>query len=254
MSPTPADDPKNPPCEGKPGFQQLFDPESSTYTYLLWDTGTKDASLVDPVDLQVDRDLKVVQQHGLKLKFGVNTHNHADHITSTGLLKQKVPGLRSIIPKASKAAADIHVEPNDRIEYGNRFISCRPTPGHTGGSMSYVADDESFVLTGDALLIEGCGRTDLQDGSSEMLYQSVHEQIFSLPDQCVVYPAHDYKGRTSSTVGHEKENNPRLSKSKEEFMEIMENLNLSRPDKIDEAVPANLRCGDPASDTEDQDG
>jgi sulfur dioxygenase len=233
----------------------LFDPESSTYTYLLWDTDTKDALLVDPVDIQVDRDLKIVKEMGLNLKYGVNTHNHADHISSTWLLKQKVPNLRSIIPQASKASADVHVQPNDRIEYGNRFLTCRPTPGHTGGSMSYVADNESFVLTGDALLIEGCGRTDLQDGSSDALYDSIHEQIFTLPDDCKVYPAHDYKGRTSSTVGHEKENNPRLgqNKSKDEFVEIMANLDLSRPDKIDESVPVNMRDGQPFSEQE-QDG
>jgi sulfur dioxygenase len=131
--------------------------------------------------------------------------------------------------------------------FGNRFVSVRATPGHTAGCVSYVADDESFVLTGDALLIQGCGRTDFQGGSAETLYQSVHSQLFTLPPTTIVYPAHDYKNRTSSTIGDEQENNPRLgkSKTKQEFIEIMANLNLDYPKKIDVAVPANLRCGVP---------
>lgn len=229
------------------GIQQLFDEESSTYTYLLWDTNTKEAILVDPVDTKASRDIETAQGLGLHLLFGVNTHAHADHITGTHLLKQKLPGLKSVISEASGAVADIHVKPGDRIEFGKRFISVRGTPGHTVGCVSYVADDSSFVLTGDALLIKGCGRTDFQLGDSKKLYESVHEQIFSLPDSTIVYPGHDYKGRLSSTVGDEKENNPRLGegKTKEEFVEIMANLNLSYPKRINEAVPANMRCGVP---------
>ena len=231
--------------EDKIGFKQLFDDESSTYTYLLWDTETKDAVLVDPVDIQVDRDLK--EAAGLHLVFGVNTHAHADHITGTHLLKQKVPGLKSVISAASKAQADIHIGPGDRIVFGRRSLVARATPGHTDGCLSYVADDESFVLTGDALLIQGCGRTDFQGGSASKLYDSVHTQLFTLPPATVVYPAHDYKGRTSSTIEKEVDTNPRLGKdkTKEEFIEIMANLNLSYPKKIDVAVPANLRCGVP---------
>mmetsp|Transcript_3253 Transcript_3253/g.3885 ORF Transcript_3253/g.3885 Transcript_3253/m.3885 type:complete len:139 (+) Transcript_3253:1-417(+) len=133
----------------------------------------------------------------------------------------------------------------DRVEFGSRFIEARSTPGHTNGCISYVSDDKSFVLTGDTILIKGCGRTDFQEGSSETLYNSVHKQLFTLPDECVVYPAHDYKGRTSSTIGDEKVKNPRLSKNLDEFMDIMKNLNLSYPKKIDVAVPANMRCGVP---------
>ena len=155
--------------------------------------------------------------------------------------------MQSVIAKSSGAAADIHIEAGDRIVFGSRFLSVRATPGHTAGCVSYVADDESFVLSGDALLIQGCGRTDFQGGSAETLYQSVHSQLFTLPATTVVYPAHDYKSRTSSTIGDEKENNPRLgkSKTKQEFIEIMANLNLDYPKKIDVAVPANLRCGVP---------
>jgi sulfur dioxygenase len=162
-------------------------------------------------------------------------------------LKQKIPGLKSVISKASAAKADTAVEPGDRIEFGSRFLEVLATPGHTEGCVSYVADDQSFVLTGDTLLIQGCGRTDFQGGSAENLYESVHTQLFSLPSTTTVYPAHDYKGRFSTTIGAEVDKNPRLgkAKTKDEFVEIMANLNLSYPKKIDVAVPANMRCGVP---------
>jgi sulfur dioxygenase len=229
------------------GLKQLFDNDSSTYTYLLWDTETKDAILVDPVDLQVDRDINEVTQLGLNLVYGVNTHAHADHITGTYLLKQKIPGVQSIIAKSSGAAADIHLEPGDRIGFGHRHLEVRPTPGHTNGCLSYVADDLSFVLTGDALLIQGCGRTDFQGGCASTLYDSIHSQLFTLPSDTVVYPAHDYVGRQHSTIKIEKETNPRLGidKTKEQFIDIMANLNLAYPKKIDIALPANIRCGFP---------
>lgn len=229
------------------GFKQLFDDDSSTFTYLLYDANTKDAILVDPVDLKVDRDLQEVEALGLELIYGVNTHAHADHVTGTGILKSKLGTVfQSVISAASEAKADLTLEDGDRIVFGHRFLTAYTTPGHTGGCMSFVADDESFVLTGDTLLIQGCGRTDFQSGSAETLYESVHTKLFqTLPDNCIVYPAHDYKGRTSSTIGKEKETNPRLSKPKGEFVEIMANLNLSYPKKIDVAVPANMRCGVP---------
>lgn len=229
------------------GLKQLFDEDSSTYTYLLWDQDSKDAVLVDPVDIQVDRDLKEVEKLGLNLRYGINTHAHADHITGTYLLKQKVNGLKSVISAASAAKADMTVSPGDQIRFGGRYLEVRATPGHTVGCVSYVADDGSFVLTGDALLIQGCGRTDFQGGSAADLYDSVHSQIFTLNDDCIVYPAHDYKERTHSTIGDEKANNPRLgvAKTKDEFIDIMNNLNLAYPKKIDVAVPANMRCGVP---------
>jgi len=200
---------------------------------------------VDPVDVQVDRDLKVVESLGLKLHYGVNTHAHADHITGTGLLKTKVDDLKSIISRESGAKADIHITHGDRIHFGNRYIEARHTPGHTAGCLSYVTDDERAVFTGDALLIKGCGRTDFQGGSASTLYDSIHNQLFTLPDECVVYPAHDYNERVSSTIGEEKKENPRMggTQTKNDFIEIMANLNLSYPKKIDVAVPANMRCG-----------
>jgi len=229
------------------GFQQLFDDDSSTYTYLIWDPSTKDAILIDPVDIQADRDVQAIQAiPSLNLKYGINTHAHADHITGTGILKTKLPGLQSIISKASGAKADVHVEHGDTIQFGTRHIAVRATPGHTGGCVSFVTDDRRMVFTGDALLIQGCGRTDFQGGSASTLYDSVHTQLLNaLPLQTLVYPAHDYKARTSSTIEAERTTNPRLTKTKDEFVEIMANLKLSYPKKIDVAVPANMRCGVP---------
>lgn len=224
-------------------FRQLFDRESCTYTYLLADTNTKEAVLIDPVLETLSRDVKLVKELGLNLKVAVNTHCHADHITSTGLMKKQLVGLKSAICKHSGAQADIYYTEGDTITFGDHSLTVRETPGHTDGCMSLVSGDQSMVFTGDALLIRGCGRTDFQQGSSEKLYKSIHEKIFTLPDSCLVYPAHDYLGQTSSTVGEERKYNPRLNKSLEEFVEIMNNLNLPKPERIDIAVPANLVCG-----------
>eukprot|EP00533_Pseudo-nitzschia_delicatissima_P004617 CAMPEP_0116094904 /NCGR_PEP_ID=MMETSP0327-20121206/9378_1 /TAXON_ID=44447 /ORGANISM="Pseudo-nitzschia delicatissima, Strain B596" /LENGTH=254 /DNA_ID=CAMNT_0003586535 /DNA_START=234 /DNA_END=998 /DNA_ORIENTATION=- len=227
------------------GIKQLFDDVSCTYTYLLWDKSTKDAILVDPVDTHVDRDLEEVKALDLKLVYAINTHAHADHITGTGLLKKALPGLESVISESSGAKSDRSVSHGDKIVFGGQHLEVKATPGHTEGCVSLVSGDESFVLTGDTLLVQGCGRTDFQGGSPETLWNSVKSQLFSLPDTTVVYPAHDYKGRTHSTIGAEKGKNPRLGgdKSKEQFVDIMNNLNLSYPKKIDVAVPANMRCG-----------
>ena len=232
------------------GLKQFFDEESCTYTYLLWDQTTNDAVIVDPVDIQAGRDLQKVNDLGLKLSAGINTHAHADHITGTYLLRKQIHSFQSIISEASGAEADIQIKHGDRIVFGRRFLEARATPGHTEGCMSYVADDKSFVLTGDALLIQGCGRTDFQGGSSEKLYNSVHSQLFTLPESTVVYPGHDYKERRSSTIGIEKATNPRLGAGKTmvEYVELMSNLNLPHPQKIGVAVPANLRCGAPDVD------
>lgn len=232
-------------------FRQMFEKESCTYTYLLADASHPDkpALLVDPVDKTVDRDLSVVKELGLKLIYAINTHVHADHVTGTGLLKSKVPGLQSIISKASNAKSDLFVEPGDRIRYGDLFLEVRATPGHTEGCVTYVTGEgpnqpqPRMAFTGDALLIRGCGRTDFQGGSSEQLYKSVHAQIFTLPKDTLVYPAHDYKGFSVSTVGEEMVHNPRLTKDQEAFKNIMANLNLSYPKMIDIAVPANMVCG-----------
>lgn len=232
-------------------FRQLFEKDSSTFTYLLADAlhPEKPALLIDPVDKTVDRDLSLVKELGLKLIYALNTHVHADHVTGTGLIKSKVPGVKSIISKASNASADVFIEPGEKIYFGDLFLEVRATPGHTSGCVTYVTGDGSnqpyprMAFTGDALLIRGCGRTDFQGGSSYQLYESVHSQIFSLPKDTLVYPAHDYKGFTVSTVGEEIQYNPRLTKDKETFKEIMENLKLPYPKMMDVAVPANMVCG-----------
>uniref|UniRef100_A0A668S4N3 Persulfide dioxygenase ETHE1, mitochondrial n=1 Tax=Oreochromis aureus TaxID=47969 RepID=A0A668S4N3_OREAU len=232
------------------GFRQflsqkggLFESESSTYTYLLADTNTKEAVIIDPVLETIDRDLKLIKELGLNLTVAVNTHCHADHITSTGLMKQRVAGLKSAISKFSGATADIHLTEGDNIPFGRHSLTVKETPGHTDGCITLVTGDQTMAFTGDALLIRGCGRTDFQQGCAEKLYHSVHEKIFTLPDECLIYPAHDYLGQTVSTVGEERKFNPRLTKSMEEFVELMNNLNLPKPKKIDISVPANLVCG-----------
>uniref|UniRef100_A0A6M2F9D4 persulfide dioxygenase n=1 Tax=Populus davidiana TaxID=266767 RepID=A0A6M2F9D4_9ROSI len=232
-------------------FRQLFEKDSSTYTYLLADVAHPDkpALLIDPVDKTADRDLSLVKELGLKLIYAINTHVHADHVTGTGLIKTKVPSVKSIISKASKSKADLLIEAGDKIHFGDLFLEVRATPGHTLGCVTYVTGDGSdqpqprMAFTGDALLIRGCGRTDFQGGSAHQLYQSVHSQIFSLPKETLIYPAHDYRGFTVSTVGEEMQYNPRLTKDEEMFKSIMENLNLPYPKMIDIAVPSNMVCG-----------
>ncbi|XP_037532725.1 persulfide dioxygenase ETHE1, mitochondrial [Nematolebias whitei] len=224
-------------------FRQLFEKESCTYTYLLADKSTKEAVIIDPVLETLDRDVKLLEELELKLQFAVNTHCHADHITSTGLMKERVDGLKSAISRFSGAAADIKLSEGDEVKFGKFHLSVRETPGHTDGCITLVLCDQSMAFTGDALLIRGCGRTDFQQGSAPKLYQSVHEKILSLPEECLLYPAHDYLGQTVSTVGEERKFNPRLTKTLEEFVKIMDNLNLSKPKKLDIALPANIVCG-----------
>ncbi|CAL9774904.1 unnamed protein product [Musa acuminata subsp. burmannicoides] len=232
-------------------LRQLFEKESSTYTYLLADLAHPDkpAVLVDPVDRTVDRDISLVKELGLKLIYAMNTHVHADHVTGTGLIKKKMPEVTSVISKVSNAKADHVVEHGDKIYFGDLFLEVRATPGHTQGCVTYVTGngpDQPYprmAFTGDALLIHGCGRTDFQAGNSRQLYQSVHSQIFTLPKETLIYPAHDYKGFTVSTVGEEMLYNPRLTKDEEAFKSIMENLKLDYPKMMDVAVPANMVCG-----------
>ncbi|XP_012941863.1 persulfide dioxygenase ETHE1, mitochondrial [Aplysia californica] len=224
-------------------FRQLLEYKSYTYTYLLADTHSMEAILIDPVIDTVDRDVRLVKDLGLKLIAAANTHVHADHITGTGELKKRVPGCLSYIAEVSGAQADVKVKEHDIIKFGRFQLEARSTPGHTDGCMTYVWHEKGMVFTGDALLIRGCGRTDFQQGSASTLYDSVHQKILSLPEHYCVFPAHDYTGQTMSTVGEEKQFNPRLSKPKSEFVEIMTKLNLPYPKQIDVALPANLVCG-----------
>lgn len=224
-------------------FKQLFDHESCTYTYLLGDVSAKECVLIDPVLEQVERDTKLINELGLKLKYAMNTHMHADHITGTGLLKKTLPGCKSLISKTSGATADVYVNHNDVVSFGDFSLFVKSTPGHTNGCVTYICDKESIAFTGDTLLIRGCGRTDFQEGDPNTLYDSVYREIFSLPGHYKLFPAHDYKGLPYTTVDEEKKYNPRLTKTREEFVNLMNNLNLPYPKKIDIAVPANRVCG-----------
>ncbi|XP_078060944.1 persulfide dioxygenase ETHE1, mitochondrial isoform X2 [Mustelus asterias] len=216
---------------------------SCTYTYLLADVATKEAIVIDPVREMTDRDVRLVQDLGLKLLYAANTHVHADHVTGTGRIKRQLIGCRSVIAKASGADADVHIKEGDTVKFGRFSLEVRATPGHTDGCVTYVLHDQSMAFTGDALLIRGCGRTDFQQGSSDTLYHSVHSKIFTLPDDCLLYPAHDYTGQTVTTVEEEKRLNPRLCKPVKEFIAIMHNLNLPYPHAIDQALSANMVCG-----------
>uniref|UniRef100_A0A1A9WP43 Persulfide dioxygenase ETHE1, mitochondrial n=1 Tax=Glossina brevipalpis TaxID=37001 RepID=A0A1A9WP43_9MUSC len=224
-------------------FRQLFDSESSTYTYLLADVNTREAVIIDPVLEQAKRDAQLIKELDFKLKYAMNTHMHADHITGTGWLKQLLPGCISVISTASGAKADKHLKEGDSIVFGRHKIDTLATPGHTNGCMTYVIHEQGCAFTGDTLLIRGCGRTDFQEGNSRSLYENVHNKIFTLGTNYRVYPAHDYKGQLESTVWEERNYNPRLTKSLEEFVELMDNLNLPYPKKIDKSLPANRECG-----------
>ncbi len=233
---------------GKMLFRQLFDRESCTYTYLLADEQSKQALLIDPVLELESRDTSLLKELGLELRFAINTHVHADHVTSSGVLKKRWPQCQSVLGRAGNDAAlvDVRLEDGAELKMGSISLKALSTPGHTNGCHSYVVNDARMglmVFTGDAVLIRGCGRTDFQQGDARMLYERVHERIFSLADETLLFPAHDYKGNLMSTVGEEKRFNPRLSKSVEEFVKIMDNLNLAYPAQIDRALPLNLVCG-----------
>lgn len=221
---------------------QLFDPASSTYTYVLFDVATRDAIIIDPVDVQLERDLATLREYGLKLLWTVETHAHADHITSAGQLAE-MAGARTAAPAGCGiTTAAVQLQDGDTLTFGSEQIKALHTPGHTAGSMSFLWREH--VFTGDTLLINGCGRTDFQSGSSEALYHSLTQVLFALPDTTTVWPGHDYHGRTHSTIAAEKAGNARVAgKTLAEFTAIMAALHLPKPKRIDEAVPANLSSG-----------
>ena len=224
-------------------FRQLFEPVSGTLTYLLGCEQTGQALLIDPVISALDRDLQVLNECGLQLAYSVDTHIHADHITAALELKKRT-GSKIVGAVADRLPClDIGLEDGRVLQLGSVELRALHTPGHTDNHLSFAAADR--VFTGDALLIDGCGRTDFQNGDADTLYQSVHEKLFSLADEVLVYPAHDYQGRRVSSVGQEKLRNPRLGgqKSLEEFRRIMASLNLPYPKFIDHAVPGNRACG-----------
>jgi glyoxylase-like metal-dependent hydrolase (beta-lactamase superfamily II) len=222
-------------------FRQLFDSQSSTYTYLIGDEETGEAALVDPVREQIDRDLELVAELGLRLTWVLETHVHADHVTAAATLRERT-GARTVFGRRGAACADRHVSAGDIIQVGGLQVGVLDTPGHTDDSVSYLVGDR--VLTGDALTIRGAGRTDFQNGDAGTLYRTITQVLFALPDATWVYPGHDYKGQTVSTIGEERRYNPRLAgKSEDEFVAIMNGLGLAPPKQIAEAVPANRACG-----------
>jgi sulfur dioxygenase len=224
-------------------IKQLFDRESCTYTYLLIDTDTGEGAIIDGVLETFERDMQIINELGIELLYAIETHAHADHITSAGKLRETT-GARLVYGESSGIEAiDIPLRDGDSIALGHYRLGAISTPGHTNGCTSYFCDGALF--SGDALLIRGCGRTDFQHGDPGVLYDSITQKLFVLADDTIVYPAHDYNGRTSSTIGEEKTWNPRLGggRSRESFVELMNNLNLDMPKRINEAVPANMKVG-----------
>jgi sulfur dioxygenase len=229
-------------------FRQLFEPQSSTFTYLLGDPASGQALLIDPVIEAAERDLALVRELGLTLVYTLETHVHADHLTGAYRLKQ-LSGSRIAGPAHDRLhCRDMWV--NDGVWFHLGAIKLLPlfTPGHTATHYSYLQHegDTTRVFSGDALLIDGCGRTDFQGGDAATLYRSIHERLFTLPDDTLVYPGHDYEGRRVSTIAQEKARNPRLgdNRSLEEFVILMNALQLPYPKRMDLAVPANELCGD----------
>ena len=230
-------------------FRQLFDADSSTYTYLLADPVSKMAVLIDPVFEQHQRDRALIEELGLTLLATLDTHCHADHVTGAWLMQQALGSKIGISGRYGDmvSGADYLLDHGNRVEFGDRALEVRATPGHTDGCITYVLDDHTMAFTGDCLLIRSAGRCDFQQGDAKRMYASITEQIFSLPDHCIIWPAHDYSGRTASSVGEEKAYNPRIGGQADEtdFVGYMENLGLPHPKKIDIAIPANCVCGKP---------
>ena len=224
-------------------LRQLFDPATSSFSYLVWDADSRSAALIDPVQDQVERDIRLIRELGLELKYTLETHVHADHITGSGELRSALNSLVLVHENSKARCADVLVKEGDFVPLGSSRIHVLYTPGHTDSDVSYLIP--GAVFTGDTLLIRGCGRTDLQSGDAGTLYDSITRHLYSLPDETLVYPGHDYNGRSSSTIGEEKAHNPRIGRktSRAAFIAIMGSLNLAPPLRIHEALPANRHCG-----------
>jgi glyoxylase-like metal-dependent hydrolase (beta-lactamase superfamily II)/rhodanese-related sulfurtransferase len=226
-------------------FRQLFDAPSSTYTYLLADPATREAVLIDPVFEQARRDAALIRELDLRLIATLETHVHADHVTGASLLKERFGSAIEVAKASGAEGADRYLVDGDRVAFGARWLEVRATPGHTSGCLTYVLDDGSMAFTGDCLLIRGSGRTDFQQGDAHAMFRSVREKILTLPPSCLLYPAHDYRGITVTSVEEERRFNPRLGGDigEADFVGYMGNLALPHPKQMDVAVPANLKCG-----------
>lgn len=225
-------------------FRQMFDEASSTLTYFLLDEVSREAVIIDPVDSHVDEYIALINTLNCELKYSLETHVHADHITASGLLRQRLGIKTGVSEQCGAVTADLQLKNGDVLSFGRQNIQVLATPGHTVGSLSFLWNDRIF--TGDALLINACGRTDFQGGDAGTLFDSISSKIFSLADETLVYPAHDYNGRRVSCVAQEKAINSRLAgKSRNQFIELMNGLNLPKPKMMDLAVPANRICGVP---------
>jgi sulfur dioxygenase len=228
-------------------FRQLFDQVSSTYTYLLADEDTREAVLIDPVFEQHARDAALIRELGLRLLYVLDTHCHADHVTGAWLMKSEFGCKIGLSPEYGASNVDLPLVHGDSLRFGAYVLEVRATPGHTDGCLSFVSGDQKLVFSGDALLVRSAGRTDFQHGDAQRLFRSIREQLFTLPDACQVFPAHDYEGRTSSTIGEERLYNPRIGGAvrEEDFVGYMRNLGLPHPKQLAIALPANLRAGEP---------
>lgn len=223
--------------------RQLFDLETFTYTYIVFDEVTRDAVIIDSVKEKLHRDLKIVKELSLKVHYILDTHAHADHITGAGDLRSEL-GSKTVIGKgAGVKCIDLGIADGENLSAGSLSIKALATPGHTNGCTCFLIGDNLF--TGDTLFIRGCGRTDFQGGSAHSLFQSIKNKIYTLPDSTKIYPGHDYNGVSFSTVTEEKKYNPRIAEltTEDQFVQIMGDLKLAPPKKIHEALPANLKCG-----------
>ncbi|WP_216900736.1 MBL fold metallo-hydrolase [Synechococcus sp. CCY 9618] len=236
-------------------FRQLFDAETGTFTYLLADVASGEGVLIDPVYEQHPRDLSLVRELGIDLVACLDTHAHADHVTGSWRMHRATGCAIGLAAAVRAQNVTLPLTHGDRVGFGSRHLEVRATPGHTDGCLTYVLDDHGMAFTGDALLVRGCGRCDFQQGNAHTLYRSITEQILSLPDHCLLHPAHDYNGRTVSSVAEEKAYNARLGGGADErdFVGYMENLRLPHPHRIAVALPANLRCGRPVDNDHGED-
>ena len=228
-------------------FRQLFDAATGTFTYLLADVPSRQGVLIDPVFEQHSRDLSLIQELGIELVASIDSHAHADHVTGSWLMHEATGCAIGLAATARAENVTRPLQHGDRVTFGSRYVEVRSTPGHTDGCITFVLDDQSMAFTGDALLVRGCGRCDFQQGNAHILWSSITEQIFSLPDSCLLYPGHDYTGRTVSSVAEEQAFNARLggTATERDFVGHMENMKLPHPHKIAEALPGNMRSGKP---------